>query len=179
MRTRGSKYTKALARYAKELNNAAKKELGTRRIGKNRNYGVATGKLQKSLSIDRRSTSIRFFSPLPYAQFIHWGVNGTKRSYNSMYSYRSKQPPTEAILQWMKDKPVQARDAKGRFAKRKSAAFLIARSIKEKGIYPLRYYITAFDKTFRKAERELTTAMAEDLFSEFEAQVGSVTMKPS
>jgi len=127
-------FEKVLGRFAEDVNNAAKRELGSRKIGKNRSYGVASRSLQKSLTYSLKGGRVSFGSPLPYAAFIHWGVNGTRKNRNAPYSFRSKQPPMEPIMQWMKAKPVRLRDASGKFVKQtesrlRSAAFLIARSI--------------------------------------------------
>ena len=57
-------------------------------------------------------------------------------------------------------------------------AFLIARSIKKKGVASLKYYEKAYNETFKKAEKELGEAFAKDLFSNFSAKVGNIKMTP-
>ena len=42
-------FNKVLKEFAEEVNLAAKRTLGSRKIGKNRSYGVASRSLQKSL----------------------------------------------------------------------------------------------------------------------------------
>ena len=78
--------------FARETTLAAKRELGSRRIGRNRSYGVATRELQKSLRFNIKGSRISFGSPLDYAGFVHWGVNGTNRSRSAPYSYKFPNP---------------------------------------------------------------------------------------
>jgi hypothetical protein len=176
-------FEKVLGRFAEDVNNAAKRELGSRKIGKNRSYGVASRSLQKSLTYSLKGGRVSFGSPLPYAAFIHWGINGTRKNRNAPYSFRSKQPPMEPILQWMKAKPVRLRDASGKFVKQtesrlRSAAFLIARSIKRKGIEGLRYYTVALESIVPQYREELGQALAQDLLRSLEFKSGNITIKP-
>jgi hypothetical protein len=145
--------------------------------------GVASRSLQKSLTYSLKGGRVSFGSPLPYAAFIHWGVNGTRKNRNAPYSFRSKQPPMEPILQWMKAKPVRLRDASGKFVKQtesrlRSAAFLIARSIKRKGIEGLRYYTVALESIVPQYREELGQALAQDLLRSLEFKSGNITIKP-
>lgn len=122
-----------------------------------------------------------FGSPEPSAQFIYWGVNGTQKRRGSPFSYGSKQPPSDAIKQWMKVKPVRLRDAKGKFVKQtdgalSSAAFMIARAIKRRGIASLKYYEIAYKETYPKAKKKLGEAFAEDLFSHFAVKIGNIKL---
>ena len=178
-----TKFEAILQEFAEETRDAARRELGSRTIGKNRNYGVATRRLQKSLTFSIKGGSVSFGSPLPYAGFLHWGVNGTRKNRNAPYSFRSKQPPMEPILQWMKAKPVRLRDASGKFVKQtesrlRSAAFLIARSIKRKGIEGLRYYTVALESIVPQYREELGQALAQDLLRSLEFKSGNITIKP-
>lgn len=174
-------FNAALRKYAEVLNNAAKRTLGTRTIGKNKTYGKASGKLQKSLTYSIKGDRVMFGSPEPSAAFIYWGVNGTDKRRGSPYSYGNKQPPSDAIMRWMKVKPIRMRDEKGSFVKQtesglKSAAYLIARAIKKNGIAGLKYYEKAFDFTYPKVKKKLSEAFAKDLFKRFEAQVGNIKL---
>jgi hypothetical protein len=181
-----SKYEKALLKYAQDLNQAAMRVLGRRTIGKNKTYGEASGALRKSLKFELKGGKIMFGSPLPYSQFIYWGVNGTEKRRGSPFSYGSKQPPMDAIKKWMRVKPLRLRDAKGSFVSQQTKvnkktgkktdpmdgpAFLIARSIKKKGIAGLKYYEKAFDETYKKAQKKLSEALAEDLFDELDGDL--------
>ena len=107
---------------------------------------------------DRKGFTVQFFMA-DYGKFVDKGVSGTdnKRSYKdylgktkpSPYKYQSKQPPTSIIEKWIKARGIRGRVNKdwksagnkgGRFIKDKSLAFLIARSIKEKGIKGISFF---------------------------------------
>ena len=183
-------FKKVLGRFAEDVNNAAKRELGSRRIGKNRSYGVASRSLQKSLTYQIKGGRVSFGSPLPYAAFIHWGVNGTRKNRNAPYSFKYENPSrkhVDAIEQWMKVKPVRLQAVGGGFIKKKgpkggdrvrSAAFLIARSIKRKGIVGLRYYSVALESIVPQYRDELGEALAQDLLKSLSFTSGNITVRP-
>lgn len=175
-------FQKVLAEFAEEVNLAAKRTLGSRTIGKNRSYGVASRSLQKSLTFQLKGDRVSFGSPLPYATFIHWGVNGTKKNRNAPFSYTNKQPPLAPIMEWMRRKPLRLRDKDGKFIKQtesrlKSAAFLIARSIKRKGIAGLRYYSIALESVVPQYTEKLGAALAEDVVGSLNFTFGNLTIK--
>jgi phage gpG-like protein len=175
-------FEQILKDFAEDVNNAAKRTLGSRKIGKNRSYGVASRSLQKSLTYSIRDGKVSFGSPLPYAAFIHWGVNGTNKNRNAPFSYRQKQPPTDAIRKWMKVKPIRVRDKDGRFVKAtesrlQSAAFLIARSIKRNGIHGLRYYEVALETVVPQYNKKLGEALAQEFVKDMKFKTGNITIK--
>jgi hypothetical protein len=175
-------FPKVLDRFADDVNNAAKRELGSRRIGKNRSYGVASRSLQKSLTYSISKGQVLFSSPNPSAPFIHWGVNGTRKKRGAPFSYTTKQPPVEAVLKWMKVKPVRLRSESGQFIKQtpsrlRSAAFLIARSIKEKGIEGLRYYVVALETIVPKYNEEFGEAVVSDILKSLTFDTGNIKIK--
>lgn len=162
---------KALDAFAKDMNLRAKRELGTKRIGKNKSYGKASGELQRALSYEVRDGKIRFFAggkAGKYARYIHEGVNGTQRDRGSIYSYKNKRPPTDAILEWMRVKPIRLRDETGAFIKQtpekmKAAAIAISTAIQRNGIYGLKYYELAFDNRIPRHRDKLAEAGVEDI----------------
>ena len=130
--------------------------------------------LQKSLTYSITDGQVLFGSPNPSAPFIHWGVNGTRKKRGAPFSYTNKQPPSSAFYDpktktgWMKVKPVRLRSEGGQFIKQtesrlKSAAFLIARSIKEKGIEGLRYYVVALETIVPQYNEEFGEAVVSDI----------------
>jgi hypothetical protein len=179
---------KAWIEFAEEVVNASKRELGTKRIGKNPRYGVATRTLQRSLTFKLGKSkgkvdSIQLMASgkaKSYAAFVHWGVNGNQVRHGSPFSYRSKQPPTKAVREWMKVKPVRLRDPKtGAYikqteAKLNSAAFLIARSIKRKGLPGVRYFVNGFDVAFRKKGKELAEAVGMEFAKKLVAKANPI-----
>ena len=136
-----------LEKWSKEVVERAQRNIGaTRNVnGKSRRID-SSGRLRKSLgfTISEKSgkTTIKFTSSTNYAAFINEGVSGTEKKYHTRFSFKSKQPPAKSILEYMRNKPLRLRDAKtGSFikateARKKSAAFAIARNIKRKGIAP-------------------------------------------
>lgn len=183
-------FDKVLAEFAEEVNLAAKRTLGSRKIGKNRSYGVASRSLQKSLTYQIKDGQVAFGSPLPYAAFIHWGVNGTRKNRGAPFSYKYENPSrkhVDSIVQWMKDKPVRLQAVGGGFIKKKgprggdrvrSAAYLIARSIKRNGIAGLRYYSVALESIVPQYTDKLGEALAQDLVKSLSFKVGNLTIKP-
>lgn len=173
MASAGKRTAKVLDDMGEAVVKAAQRNLGTRRIGKNKSYGsTKSRKLPNSLTFKRNGLDLVFGSPLPYARFIHWGVSGTHRKVkNSPYKYTNKQPPTSPILAWIKRKPVRLRNAKGMFVKQtdsklKGFAFVIARRIKKMGIPKLEYFTEAWETQYPKWQSKIIDAMALDAMDE-------------
>lgn len=189
-------FTKELYEFADEVNDAARRQLGSRKIGKNRSYGVATRTLQKSLTYSISKGKIVFESPQPYAAFIHWGVNGTRKRRGAPFSFKYDNPSekhVDAIYQWMKDKPVRLRTAGGQFRSqqpyqsertgkivdpKRSVAYAIAKSIKRKGIVGLRYYIVALETIVPQYRDKLGSALIDDFLSAFKFKTDNITIAP-
>ena len=106
-----------------------------------------------------------------YGTFVDKGVSGNKttqsyrdykgKNVTSPYKYTNKQPPSGIIDKWVVKKGIAPRDEKGRFITRKSISFLIARSIKARGIKstsffqrPLELGLKTFSSDFLEAIRE-------------------------
>tara|TARA_R100001198_G_scaffold40644_1_gene22330 strand:+ start:2499 stop:3014 length:516 start_codon:yes stop_codon:yes gene_type:complete len=101
-----------------------------------------------------------------YAKFVDKGVKGSKSSAkapNSPYKYTTKQPPSGVIDKWVVRKGIQgARDEKGRFIKRKSLVYAMARSIKLYGVKPTNFFTDAFNVAYRDLPQEFIKAYAND-----------------
>ena len=183
-------FEQILKDFAEDVNNAAKRTLGSRTIGKNRSYGVASRSLQRSLEYKISDGKVSFGSPLPYAAFIHWGVNGTRKKRQAPFSFRYENPSKEhqkAIRKWMSDKNIRPRGKNGQFIAKigpkggdrvGSAAYLIARAIKRKGIAGLRYYEVALETMIPEYSLKLGEALARDLARDMSFTVGSFTFRP-
>ena len=99
-----------------------------------------------------------------YGKFQDLGVSGKKTKYNTPYSYKSKMPPAKAFSQWVVRKGLDGvRDKKGRFIKRKSMQFLIARSIYEYGIKPSMFFTKPFETGFERLPKELQEKFGIDI----------------
>jgi len=150
----------------------AQLEIGTTRsINGKKVRRVASGDLRRNLQFTTKGKNLLFSAKAPskgYAAFVHYGVNGTKKSQGSPFSFGSKQPPSEPILRWMKMKGVKVRNQDGSFAKqtesaKKGLAFVIARKIKEQGITPLPYYNMAIKYVFQTQKDLIEKALVKDI----------------
>ena len=74
-----------------------------------------------------------------------------------------KMPPVSAIEKWVEQRKIQFRDNKGRFETYRTTAFIIARSIKKRGIPATNFYTRPFRLGFAKLPREVTEAYALDV----------------
>tara|TARA_R100000963_G_scaffold33131_1_gene25242 strand:+ start:500 stop:1066 length:567 start_codon:yes stop_codon:yes gene_type:complete len=122
------------------------------------------------------------FYMLNYGKFVDKGVSGTKKSQtyknykgtvvSSPYKYTNKQPPSGIIEKWIKRKGLKGRVDKswksagnkgGQFISNKSFAFLIARSIKKKGIKSLSFFQRPLGLGMQKFGSKLLGAVKEDV----------------
>lgn len=100
-----------------------------------------------------------------YAKFVDEGVSGTKKKYNTPFGFQpsSKIANIGAIDKWAVRKGLSGtRDKKGRFIKRKSLVFLIARSIKLYGIEPTHFFSDALNEGLKALPPEIARAYAKD-----------------
>lgn len=124
----------------------------------------ASGKLQRSLKGQAKVNPNSFemnFEMLGYGSFVDAGVDGKKTKYGKRkaglptYSFKSKMPPPKALDKWVVRKGLKGiRDQQGRFVKRQSLTFLIARSIFQKGLEPTYFFTDAFEAAYKKLPNE-------------------------
>ena len=69
----------------------------------------------------------------------------------------------KSIKHWIKSKGLKGRDAKGRFIKVESFAFLIQRSIFQRGLPRTLFFSKPFTEQFKKQTDSITEAFADDL----------------
>lgn len=115
------------------------------------------------------------FKMAAYGQFVDKGVSGTKvkRSYtdrdgktkSSPFKYTNKQPPSGIIDKWVVKKGIAPRDEKGRFMPRKSISFLIARSIKSKGIQGISFFQKPMMLGMKTFSKKFGAAIKEDILN--------------
>jgi len=96
-----------------------------------------------------------YFEMEQYGAFQDKGVNGRERLWGSPYSFKNKMPPMSKLDKWIVKKGLAPKDKEGRFTKRKSLQFLIARSIFRKGIKPSLFFTKAFESVYKKLPSEL------------------------
>ena len=112
---------------------------------------------------------------LDYGAFVDKGVSGNQKRQNykdykgkteqSPFSFKLKQPPSGIIEKWIKARGIKGRDEKGRFASvtRKSLAFLIARSIKKKGVPAASFYTQPLSYSYKVFKKEMMKHFKEDV----------------
>ena len=135
--------------------------------------------LGKSIRFEVVPTATGFdtkFYMADYGTFLDKGVKGTKSNYieNSKtdYSYKNKQPPSGIIEKWIKKKGIKGRVDKkwksagnkgGQFITNKSLSFLIARSIKQKGIKSLSFFQKPLGVEYEKLKKDILDILKLDI----------------
>ena len=156
--------SKELKHFGKSVVKRAK-----RNASKFSDSGDLKSSIDYELKVHKNSFSLSFYM-VDYGIYKDEGVNGTQKNYNSRFSYGQKQPPSKVIEKWIRSKGLKGRNKKGRFIRNESLAFLIARSIKKKGLKPTHFFSDAFEKEFLKLPDEIVEAYGLDI-DEFLEQV--------
>ena len=138
------------------------------------------GKLEKSIRFevisDADGITVQFYMS-SYGTFVDKGVSGTqtKRSFKdyksrvikSPYSYKNSkghsQPPSSALDKWAVKKGIAPRDAKGKFMKRKTLTFLLARSIGRNGIQGISFFQKPLGLGLKQFGQDLLENVKEDI----------------
>lgn len=154
-----------LADFAQSVVERAQRNLGaTRTVKGKKRRSVATGNLKNSLSFVRSSTK--------NIEFINFTATGSAREYANVVEYGrrkgAKQPPTKAIIQWIKQKPIRLQKPGGGFipmseANIKRAAFLMARAIAKNGIPETRFYRDAIEAELEARGEAFVQAMTKEI----------------
>jgi len=145
----------------------------TRLTKKDRNY---TSELYNSLKYDFEKSDDGFiidFIMQDYGEFQDRGVKGVNSNYienkNSPFSYkpssklRGLEYHTGIFSKWAKFRGLQPRDKKGRFGSYKTMGYILADSIKKKGIKATMFFTKSFEMGFEKLPQELQEAFAVDV----------------
>ena len=166
--------TEALERY---LNSFGKQVVNRAKGNLQKSKGGGTN-LEKSLSFkvvtSAEGFSVQFYMD-SYGTFVDKGVSGTKvkrsfkdykgRTISSPYKYTTKQPPSRVLDKWIVKKGIAPRDEKGRFMSRKSISFLIARSIKRKGIQGISFFQKPLMLGLKQFGKEMLGAVKDDIIN--------------
>jgi hypothetical protein len=158
----------------KELKNFAKYVVTKSRMNLRTSDKNVSGKLEKSLDSDVKVSKNSFqltFIMEDYGIFQDKGVRGKNSSAkapNSPYKFGSgtgkKGGLTEGIDKWVRRKRFQFRDRKsGKFLSYDSTAYLITRSIYQKGIAPSLFFTKPFEKAFKNIDKDLIKAFKLDV----------------
>jgi hypothetical protein len=123
-------------------------------------------------SISSKNSMRLAFEMEDYGTFQDLGVKGKRSSAkapNSPYKFGSgtgkKGGLTEGINKWVRARRFQFRDKKGRFTSFESTAFLITRSIYNKGIKPSFFFTKPFEKAFERLPDDIIEAYGLDVES--------------
>jgi hypothetical protein len=167
-----------LSKYIVEFLNTASDNL-------NKTNSITTGNLENSLDFDITRTTGGYridFKALEYFKFVDKGVRGkgsSEKNKTSPYSFKYINPSkshVEAIKKWITDNNLTAqvtdikrwgtyksREAKGKNMPLKSAAWLVARNIKRKGLRATNFWSDAFDQTFKDFGQKMSAALGKTI----------------
>ena len=167
--------TEALERY---LNSFGKYVVQQSRTNLTKGKKNVSKDLYNSISFKVVTTSKGFsvqFYMDSYGTFVDKGVSGTKvkrsfkdykgKTISSPYKYTTKQPPSRVLDKWIVKKGIAPRDEKGRFMSRKSISFLIARSIKRKGIQGISFFQKPLMLGLKQFGKEMLGAVKDDIIN--------------
>jgi hypothetical protein len=153
-----SEFKKALEKYAKYVIQQSRSNLTKKKNN-------ASKQLYNSLEYKIQGDKISFLSE-KYGEFIDKGVKGSKSTYPessaSPFRYTTKQPPSSVFDKWSIRKGIAPRDKQGRFVSRQSLNFLIARSIKNKGIRATLFFTKPFERGLDLYGDEIVAGYLED-----------------
>ena len=112
------------------------------------------------------------FEMLDYGQYQDQGVSGTKKKYNTPFSYTNKRPPAKAFDKWTIRKGIAPRSSGGKFEKRKGLNFAIAKTVFEQGIRPSMFFTKPFEKRFQPMLVEFEQAFGRDFENDLQDEKG-------
>lgn len=119
--------------------------------------------LDKQIEVSANSFRLSFLME-NYGEFQDKGVSGTKKKYNTPFSYKSKRPPLKPIEDWVTKRRFQFKNKEsGKFMSFKSTAYLIAGGILKNGIKPSLFFTKPFEKAFERMPDELVEAYGLDI----------------
>lgn len=150
---------KALSKFGRHVVKEARTSLTKNKKNASK---VLYNSIRYELDVYKNSFSLAFYME-DYATFVDKGVSGTKRKYNTPYSYKTKMPPSSVFEKWIKQKGIKGRDKKGRFITHKSLSFLIARSIFNRGIKPSLFFTKPFESAFKNLPDDLVQKFGLDV----------------
>ena len=114
-----------------------------------------------------------YFEMEDYAYYQDLGVKGAKTTYPSTARYGTlakfgsgkgkKGGLSDGILKWVQSKRFQFTDKNGKFMSYKSTAFLISRSIFNKGLKPSLFFTQPFQNAFKTLPDDLIEAYGLDV----------------
>ena len=138
------------------------------------------GKLYKSLRGEVKtmpnSISIQFMME-DYGIYQDAGVNGLKKKRGSKYSFRKGVPNRKMLKSldvWLRRKGLSPRDKSGKFVKRTSMKFALARSIFNNGLKKSLFFTKPFEAAYKKLPEELVEKYGVDALKLFNQQIDQI-----
>ena len=145
---------------------------GSSKYGSKNNSKKLYNSIKGEAKVNKNSLSLAFFME-DYGYYQDRGVHGKISSYTELGRYKTlarfgsgkgkKGGLGESILEWVKSKRFQFTDKKKRLLSYKSTAFLISRSIYNKGLKPSLFFTKPFEQGFKKLPDELLEAYGLDV----------------
>jgi hypothetical protein len=114
----------------------------------------ATGKLINSLKYKVVEVLDNLLLTISAEPYLKWIDEGRKPG---------KMPPSKVFIKWIDARGIIFRNENGKIIKKESTAFLIARSIGEKGIKPTNVIRKTIDKIYSTKTQLLEKAAAKDI----------------
>jgi hypothetical protein len=146
-----------------------------RKVGRNFTNAVASGTLEKSLKyrlqIKGQNINVSVYAKGKASQYFLARENGRKPG---------KQPPVDAILEWMRIKPIKLRDKEsGKFKKptealKRQVAFLIARKIGKQGMKGWHAFDYAMENIWDEYESKVVAAYQKDFTATIENEFNDI-----
>ena len=140
--------------------------------GKHNVDGKLYESLRYKLEVENDGVVVSFYME-DYGQFQDRGVKGVEKTYsqssNSPFSYKQSsnlkglEYHTGVFSKWAKFRGMQPRDKKGRFGSYKTMGYILANSIKKKGIKATMFFSKPFEKAVEQLPETLTDALAFDI----------------
>ena len=148
------------------LDSFGKQFIDAYRAGLDKKNANASKNLYNSLNfevkIGKQSISLDILLN-DYWKYLEYGCKGMETSYPDAY-YPAHFPPTKAIEEWIKIKPVTPEKKEGeKLPTQKQLAYLISRSIYQKGIEPRFIFRDAVDDVWEQLKDALNEAIEKDV----------------
>ena len=160
----------------KELNDFGKYVVQQSRTNLTKGKHNASKELYNSIGyfVDKTSQGYKIsFEMEDYGMYQDRGVKGVKSNYvvnkNSPFSYKQNsnliglEYHTGVFAKFAKRMGMQPRDKKGKFGSYKTMGFILANSIKNKGVKASMFFTKPFEQAFKRLPEELEESLAKDL----------------
>jgi len=118
--------------------------------------------LDSEIEVSANSFRLSFLME-DYGAFQDKGVSGTKKKYNTPFSYKSKMPPAKPITEWVKKRGFQFRKKDGKFMSYQQTSYLVRSAIYKNGIKPSLFFTKPFEAAFKRLPDELVEKFGLDI----------------